>query len=551
MLLTTKTKNKETRASIAFAIVMIALAIFGGWRNYSPVPFWDMWAAPEFYSEILHGNNTAWWHPHNEHRIVIARALFWMDNVIFSGKSIFLLCLNYVFPAISVLMFWKIMRYAERDQKISHREIIFICFITAALYSWMQKENFTWAFQSQFFLAQLLPLIGLYFLAKFVTDSKKTDLLIALVLGVCAVGAMANGVLILPMMFAFLLLFQQKRRYAILPLILSIVVFAGYFYQLQFPSSTVKFSDALKDKPFDFVAYILMYLGNPVHHLVAKGTFGHYCAFIGGVVFVSATINVMLKMWRSKDVSPVLVGLLFFVFYIGATAVATARGRFIFGPEQALSSRYTTPTLMAWCAVVILLWLNYKKTYPDFWGKKKTKIAVYVVSVLMLGLQLGMFRGYPEIERREIAALAVALNIKDVTSLNELFPDPDMVLSIGQKAIKENTSLFQTYPYHDVPVKFGTTYQPASQASCKVSLIGTEVIPDVGNFIWVNGAFEKSHSLARRNLLYFRNQAGVIVGFALKSKGSEFKGYIAADEAGQVVDVMDAKAQCYGSMQLK
>jgi hypothetical protein len=79
-----------------FCIAYISLAVIGGIRNYSPVPHMDMWDGfLGFFIQPSANEFGAWWAQHNEHRIVLARLLFWIDQSLFSGAAIFLVTANY------------------------------------------------------------------------------------------------------------------------------------------------------------------------------------------------------------------------------------------------------------------------------------------------------------------------------------------------------------------------------------------------------------------------------------------------------------------------
>jgi hypothetical protein len=55
--------------------------VIGAIRNYSPVPFWDMWDGYiGFYERISNGHWEAWWERHMEHRLVFSRVFFWLES---------------------------------------------------------------------------------------------------------------------------------------------------------------------------------------------------------------------------------------------------------------------------------------------------------------------------------------------------------------------------------------------------------------------------------------------------------------------------------------
>lgn len=89
-----------------FAFLFFGMALYGGWRNYSSVPYWDMWNGYlDFYTKISSGDWSAWWAQHNEHRIVLARVFFWLDIRYFHGQGWFLIVLNYLLLIISTSIF--------------------------------------------------------------------------------------------------------------------------------------------------------------------------------------------------------------------------------------------------------------------------------------------------------------------------------------------------------------------------------------------------------------------------------------------------------------
>ena len=92
------------------APVCVLLAVIGAVRNYSSVPHWDMWPGyVEFWVRLGEGHWREWWALHNEHRIVLARVLFWIDHAVFGGTIGFLLVVNYLLVFGAFLTFRAIL----------------------------------------------------------------------------------------------------------------------------------------------------------------------------------------------------------------------------------------------------------------------------------------------------------------------------------------------------------------------------------------------------------------------------------------------------------
>ena len=196
-------KNTERFFLLFFlsALFFWVLTIIGGFRAYTPVPFWDSWDAEvDFLNNIHLSNWHILWARHNEHRIVLTRLFFLMDQYMFGGYSIFLFTVNYMLLAVITWLFWRAMR--ENNPEDYHIPGLFL---VIWLSSWSQRENLSWGFQSQFFLAQILPLAAFMMLHKEVTRPKRNSLyfIIACTLGILSLGTMANGVLALPLMAVY------------------------------------------------------------------------------------------------------------------------------------------------------------------------------------------------------------------------------------------------------------------------------------------------------------------------------------------------------------
>src|SRR4051794_19522892 len=100
----------ENQIFVFGAVLFWSLAIDGAVQNYSPVPFWDMWVGYlDFYNKVESSDWTIWWSQHNEHRIILARFLFWIDIKWFEGSSLFLVSLNYIFLGSIVLLLYREM----------------------------------------------------------------------------------------------------------------------------------------------------------------------------------------------------------------------------------------------------------------------------------------------------------------------------------------------------------------------------------------------------------------------------------------------------------
>ncbi|WP_051293596.1 hypothetical protein [Pseudoduganella violaceinigra] len=468
-----------------FAVLMIGLALAGACRNYSPVPFWDMWGSYlHFLDAAANGDWHVWWAQHNEHRIVLARLFFWADLRWFDGAGWFLIAVNYTLVALGALLFWRILRQVEAAPGRAADKPALAAFLAGALFFWSQHENLTWGFQSQFILAQLVPLAALYALYRAIEGGAAVFAL-ACLLGVLSAGTMANGVLALPLMAVYALLTRQgARRTGVLALLAALVLFA-YFHDYAAPAGHGSLSQSLREHPLKFAGYVLNYLGSPFHFAFGAKAIGRLAAMLAGLFLVASAIRFAFRFLRQPRQSALPLALLCFIAYIGGTAFGTAGGRLIFGLSQALSPRYTTPALMAWAALALLyapaLLALQERSRRRAWG------AFAVLALLMLAYQLrALHSNADELFGRTVAALAVELRIKDQVEIGRVAPDTEVVDSSVPVADQQR-SVFGLYPYRGARADMGKAFAPLALPPCRGALALAETIEGDARFLRVSG----------------------------------------------------------------
>ncbi|WP_166224522.1 hypothetical protein [Pseudomonas atagonensis] len=541
---------------ICAAIVVLAIA--GAVINYSPVPNADMWnGAIGFVLDVDDGQYAAWWAQHNEHRILLSRLFFWLDIKLFGGIGVFLVVTNYVLVVCSVITFFSFVNklYGGQRKSLQDGRVLLLMLATAFLFLWSQEGNLEWAFQCHFFLAQLLPLCALFWLAKSVESGSRRDFVIASLLGGASVWALANGVLILPLMILYsIILGCGIRRTGFISALGAIMVVA-YFYDYHAPEHHGHLLDTLKNHPWDLLHYTMLYLGGAAFYIFGQGEAGKLLALLSGMILTGATATIAWVQFKKANKNPFIVALIFFIVYIGGTAFGAGGSRLIFGMDQALSSRYTTPSNMAWVALFIVVW---HERYLAFLGKVAPVVVVVFMSC-MLVFQLDALKSAREvINTREIAALASALDIDDVEYIRNVFPDPSYVLDITKRAIDSNYSIFNTYPYKGLKKEIGNRYDAGQQPACLGSLERVLPLPGVESYVRVNGWLFDPHTKTTPKLIRFTGSDGAVVGFAFtggvredvrdvishKAGTSGFTGYILSSQSGAPITATSNDLGC-------
>lgn len=412
-------KRADARPEAHFAIpaAFLALLLIGAARAYTPVPTYDMWEGaivPAF--QMLDGDGREVLRFWNEHRIVFSKILFWIDTGFFGARLAFLIVAN-ILLAVGL---WLVLCAAARpliDEKGLRR---IVCAGIAALsFSWMQRENIDSPFQSQFLLAFLVPLAAFLSLANS-ARGPRSDLWFAaaVALGAAALGTMANGLLVFPLLVAMQLALDAAagrmswRRLGLLVATAGILTFAWF---QDFPGP-----GAGPPSPAAFLTFAATYLAFPAAALggIAGGILGTF-AFL-------AILSWVLSRWVAarRAPAPHAIALLTMILYVGATCLMTAYGRAADLGNAALVSRYATPSLLAWAALAILAAAAYQHHRG---ARSRIAAASLLIAAPLFALQVSGATGDggPAFVHGTMrGALALKLGVADVRAMAEIFPAP-------------------------------------------------------------------------------------------------------------------------------
>ncbi|QJI44961.1 hypothetical protein HKK52_29705 [Pseudomonas sp. ADAK2] len=556
----TGTDQKKIEIALLFVVLglttaIIVLAVVGALTNYSPVPFWDMWNGYlEFYTKLTSGDISAIWAQHNEHRVIISHLLFWFDLSVFGGRGGFLIACNYILVSMSAYIFcrWLSLNSGGTNKTINTLACSLLC---AWLFFWCQENNLTWGFQSQFFLAQLLPLCSFFWCYKTHTSDKPNiAFAIACLFGVVSAGTMANGIVALPLMFFYAIATKiSLKRTAVLAL-LSITTLSLYFTNYHSVIGHGSLQETIKTNPIGLIHFILLYVGSPFHYFTESGSI--LGATLAGLILILSTFYYFCSSILKRDKVPSQLALVFFIIYIGATAFGTAGGRLLFGLESAFSSRYTTPALMAWAALFLLAYPLLSKYANRF--KVTALIGTSLFILAMLPQQMKALQS-PDDKKfnQEVAALALDLRIEDQLQIGVIFPSAKWALSISAIPVQQQLSVFGLSYMKGLYEQLGSSSHHSNSPVC-IGAIDESASFEEPGYVRVRGWMFDPASQHSPKKLTFIDSSDKIVGFALSgqprddvanaispnAKKSGFKGYIKSSQRGFPVTILGDDGVC-------
>lgn len=542
---------------IALAALTVGLSIAGGLRWYTPVPYWDMWIGYlGFYVQLAQEGNISWWSQHNEHRIVLGRMLFWLDLAVFQGRVYLLIIVNYLLISMTSLLFCRMLKERLPAEKDHFTQKIFYCIIISLLFSWMQRDNLIWGFQGQFILAQLLPLLAFYLLHRaFKSELKSKPLFfLACLTGVSAVLSMANGVLTLPFMTLFAVLLRMRWQRICLLLLLSAVSTILYFYNYHAPAHHGSLKSELFNNPTGLFQYLLLFIGGPVYYLTGKVS--DLLSQLAGVFLIVSSVYFAVRAIKKPSSSSLPLALLFFLLYFGGSALAAGGSRLSFGLDQALTSRYQTPALMGWLALLILYAPFITKAINN---KPKQVLAILLLiplSVLPTQIEAlptqqdTLFEGW-------LAVLALELGIRDQQQISFVSSPSAELHKVTEIAVAKNLSVFNHPIIKNVRQLMGKTVNPHTPYQCQGSIDSIASIKGVNQYKrisgWIYQADNKTppeiiHILSNHHVIGYAlsgsARADVKIAVAPEAHHAGYKGYLLSRYSGQELVLRGYNPDC-------
>jgi len=442
--------RRETNASVlylvlaALSILFFAAAVlFGAWLNYSPVPLSDSWEGiVGFYLNTL-GDSGAWWQQHNEHRILLSKVFFWLDMRYLGGSNAALIGLNVLLLLAIGLVFQAFGRHLLALRESETRMLLLATLLMLSL-SWIQRQNITWEFQNQFFWVYLLPLLACLAMARS-GQARAGWLVLSLVFGAGSAFSMANGIFVLPILTVLSVVVFRSWQKVLPTALVTAACLALFFLGYERTPGSAQAMMFLREYPLTVVAYAFAYLGNPFFWI-----FGRIEAAILGGVLAVGLVTWLLCSPRLRQ-SPFAWALFAYLAYIVCTAVVTAVGRAHYGLELAASSRYTTPALSLWSALLLLVLARLDGVFS-----MHSRVRVAFLAVLaLLGMQqvrafyfddTGILFMTPY--GKEIVAIGLQMGVDDPQAILRLSPfaPPGVMPQIIERARSLRVSIFADDP---------------------------------------------------------------------------------------------------------
>ncbi len=378
---------------LLLGMAVFASTVYGVVHYFSPLPYSDQWlGALGFLRQLAEGDYWAWWDQHMEHRIVLARTLFWIDANWFGGRNVFLLAAGLILQALTATVF---VYQATRGRRAGSMAVI--CGVSLVfLFSWIQFENFTWAFQSQFIAVYLFAVVA------FSVFSRVSGVYWSLVPAVIATVSMGNGLFVFALLAFQAVLLRRSLKQLAVPIVGGALVGAIYMYGFSRPDiglPVVSFNEAVWLVPQFFLAF----MGSAAYFLVQNYLF----ATLFGLLSFAAMSVMTIQLYVRNDITPYRSFLITGYAFVVAAAMAAAASRYPLGMGQAVVSRYGTPMFISWLCLFLLAYDSLAKPL----ARNMVLSLVAVLATWVAAFQHNVNNDTPELLRRDLAVLSMKIGV--------------------------------------------------------------------------------------------------------------------------------------------
>ena len=324
------------------------------------VPYWDDYTAMDNLLSFLEIKTTLpkikfLFRQHNEHRVVFDRIVFLAQYYVFGILNFKQLSLfgnlGWVL-AVFVLIFT-----FHKEYDLPYFYLLPIPYI---LLNFVQSENMFFPMASiQFYWSILFSVL-------FILSLVYERIFLSIFFFLIALFTSGGGLVLFPLGILFFLYKHNVKGLGFFGTASTILIIV-YFYHYE----SVPYHPSVYNSFVNFeqtIAYFFVYLGNFTTLYETALSFGIISSFVIIILLIRQTENLF---------TPLLIG------YISLTAIATALTRSGFGITQALSSRYTTFSLILLVCIYFLVLTSA--------GKKFLKRRFFF---LFLALGMGYFFGF-------------------------------------------------------------------------------------------------------------------------------------------------------------
>lgn len=431
--------NKRVLILSSVGLMHLALLVRRMVTDYSGALFWDEWDARLAMNVPVQNLNwSLFWEQHNEHRIVFSKILFYLDFAWFNGSNFPLLVINVILALLVVLTMYKVLKLHNDKTQMQDMIPQVYCFSLFSL-SILQIENFSWGFQSQFYLSILFPLLSFLFYVRYVMQGYRILMICSYLFCVFSIGTIASGNFAIVIILLSSIFLKRPIKEVFLHFLIALVLFGLYFKDYS-SRHTSPVETLIQDTDF-ILQYTLVYFASPINKLTNIQNRTLSVAVV--IVLFLFLVKKVYRMYGSENHNwTAFVGLMIFSYSIMA-AGASAGARFDFGLDQATSSRYTTISLIGWFGALLII--MQKREVNDKDSKFGWLSMSLLITIVFIPFQVANSGSTSDIKyNRDFASIVLLQDMQDDDTSMYLYPSSSRLKDLSQSLIQDQKTIFNS-----------------------------------------------------------------------------------------------------------
>ena len=148
--------------------------------------------------------------------------------------------------------------------------------------------------------------------------------------------------------------------------------------------------------------------------------------------------------------------------------------------------------------------------------RKKSCLTFFVIASLgLIPMQLKALKIDGDINfNKEVAALALAMGVPDFAQISKIYPAPEVVIAISEKAKKNDVSIFGAEPYQGLEGSINTLADKKGPIECVGNLDEVSEIQGA-TYSRIRGWIYNPNDRSSPALIQINSAGGVVIGYAL------------------------------------
>lgn len=500
--------TKQAMLAVLIAVIAILTVkntLSMGGDLLGALPWMDQWITSLIYVDKGMLGFEDMFAQHNEHRIPITFLVDIVDMKINGGNGWTQFLITTTSCLIMPVVIWRSTVYGYGVTRAEKATVLFG--LVSLFFCVSQIELWSWPFLVGNVLSNAFSVSVLCLLPYAISSESRVLFIIALILSTLAVFGLASGILVWPIGALIILVLERRVTFNLfIWCCASGLISSLYFYGYTRPGH-----HANPVESFERIGDILVFW---VHIMgSAVGGLGNRAVIIMGLSVIFFGILSILWVVRSQAKSaksePGSIAMCAIVLFSLLCGVLVSVARLNFGFEYALSSRYTSVSVMALSAMYVLgfSWFRrYGLSYQIGW--------VFLFMLLFINPPhgLGYYSGVSG--TLKVAGISVAMKINDQDIISKVTPLPDKVGEVGLFFERNKISVFHGRRY-PVDVYFNELGKKNSGSICSGSVEKVESISTDRSAMRVTGwarMYKSPHTPV--GIAFVEKDTGKVIGWA-------------------------------------